>query len=178
MSDESPVFDPQALEEAEAAARAAQPGQSAAPGADETPLRADEPWVKVASAASGDLGRSLEAAFEVLREVGIPVGFDPYRPGVGTTPYGQASRMISLVVPESFERQAREALREARVWLPGEPPPEGTTVGAAIEHREPPMRRRDSHPWIRIAIAVTVVVLLLAALVAGLAAGVPLLFRQ
>lgn len=120
------------LEAAEEAARTALDEQSAldsAPG-----IERDEPWVPVATAPSSDPGRSLEPVYEALCEAGIPASFDPYRPGVASSPQPFLQRTFSVVVPESRLREARDSLArmDVRVRAPARADEHGPRADAGV----------------------------------------------
>jgi len=81
----------------------------------------DGKWVAVATAPGGDPGRSLQPIYDVLEAAGIPVGFDPYRPGVASSPYPAPYRAFNVVVPESLRERALQIIHEAGIVVPGEP---------------------------------------------------------
>ena len=158
MDGDSPIFDPEALEAAERAARESVADDGFSARVDSDQARVDEEWVTVASAARGDQGRSLEPLYEVLRDAGIPAGFDPYRPGVASSPYGQGARLVKLVVPESYRSRALDVIRESQRALAEESPDGGRGV---VSSEEMPLERwQDSRPWFQWVVAILVVLLL------------------
>ena len=91
----------------------------------------DEEWVAVAQAPGGDPGRSLQPIHDVLEAAGIPVGFDPYRPGIASSPYPAPYRAFKVVVPESLRATALETVREAGLVIPGESRSDVVSFGEA-----------------------------------------------
>jgi hypothetical protein len=161
------IEDAGVLEAAEQAAREAESYDDAVGADAEAATAPGESWVKVATAPSADPGRSLEPIYVALCEAGIPASFDPYRPGVAASPYPFLQRAFHVVVPASRLDEARAALADMRVEIPGEgtgsrdaEPTAAPHVPGPGETRAPMSARRK--------VALVVIALLLVAFVVQL----------
>jgi hypothetical protein len=132
-------------------------------------IRDDERWVPIATASYGDPGRTLQPIHDVLEAAGIPVGFDPYRPGDASSPLPQMSRAFRVVVPESSVGAALAAVREAGIAIPGESAPAlpseasaaGTTdsAEASSEAAEPNHRARNRRLFVFAGVLLLLIIL-------------------